>query len=97
MDSLRLRFPKLASIRAEDGSLSLSFLNLAAQLKFSVSIPMSKRPCTFRAAPHSHGCVIALYSFILLMMLFFYPSSDHEGWKTSQGSDKALLQCCNVR
>jgi len=44
-DSLRLRFPKLASMKPESGSLHLTFLNLAAQLKFSVAIPLGEHYC----------------------------------------------------
>ena len=44
VDSLRPMFPKLASIREERGSLHLSFLNLAAELKFSVAIPLGEHP-----------------------------------------------------
>ena len=42
VDSLHLMFPKLASIKEERGSLHLSFLNLAAELKFSVAIPLGE-------------------------------------------------------
>jgi hypothetical protein len=42
VDSLRPMFPKLASIKEERGSLHLSFLNLAAELKFSAAIPLGE-------------------------------------------------------
>lgn len=41
-DSLFMRFPKLASMKTEDGRLHLTFLNLAAELKFSVAIPLGE-------------------------------------------------------
>ncbi len=44
-DSLYMRFPRLASMKTESGSLHLTFLNLAAELKFSVAIPLGKHWC----------------------------------------------------
>ena len=41
-DSLFMRFPRLASMKTEDGRLHLTFLNLAAELKFTVAIPFGK-------------------------------------------------------
>ena len=92
MDSLRLRFPKLASIRAEDGRLSLSFLNLAAQLKFSVAISMSKQLSTSRAAPHSHGWG---HSFISLSAHNDAHHPMHVARVSNGGLDKTWI-CCNA-
>ena len=54
-DSLRLRFPKLASMKPESGSLHLTFLNLAAQLKFSVAIPLGEHKCCLALNPWTNS------------------------------------------
>ena len=44
-DSLYMRFPKLAFMKTEDGRLHLTFLNLAAELKFSLALPLGEHQC----------------------------------------------------
>lgn len=62
-DSLRLRFPKLASMKPESGSLHLTFLNLAAQLKFSVAIPLGEHYSCLHPVPWSiQHCSVILHS-----------------------------------
>lgn len=63
VDSLRLMFPKLASIKEERGHLHLSFLNLAAELKFSVAIPLGE-PQSLQPLPPRHSLLGALPSFM---------------------------------
>ena len=48
-DSLYMRFPKLASMTTEGSSVHLTFLNLAAELKFSVALPLGEHWCSMAA------------------------------------------------